>query len=416
MSGRPLKLLLVHPGASWSTADVEAGLRFGLQRHGVSLVQYRLDARIGYHKRHLANLYRRAVKSRPETERPTQADVMYAAGVGLIEQALRHRVDAVLVVSAMFLHPDVIVMLRRAGVPVCVLFTESPYDMEQELRVAGLVNGCWTNERSALEAFRTVNPRSGYLPHAWHPERHRPDVARPEDADVPAHDVVFVGTAFRERVAWLSQIDWSGIDLGLYGSWESLGSRHRLRPFVRGAQVDNRRAAALYRKAKIGLNLYRTSKGWGPTAPAIAHAESLNPRAYELAACGAFFISDFRQEHVEVFGDVVPTFASPAEAGALIRMWLRDETERQARAARLPALVAEATWSHRATTIIGDLQSLLGGFSPAGAARADDGEVSRQEGRRVRVDDRVGCGGHGLGAHELVAQHGDGQGRDDVVR
>lgn len=352
-----MKVLLLHPGASWSTADVAAGLRYGLLRHGVQVIDYRLDARIPRASKWLNGAWKAARKADPNIEKPTTADVFYQAGIGAIEMALRHEVDVVLVVSGMFLHQDVLVLMKRAGIRVTVLFTESPYDT-QELSMAKLVDGCWTNERTAVSAFREVNPNSGYIPHGWHPERHAPQRLS-EDAQVPAHDVVFVGSAFQERIEWLSAIDWTGIDLALYGMWLPLKGRHRLRQYVKSAPISNVVTAALYRRAKICLNLYRESMGWGRTAPRIAHAESLNPRAYELAACGAFHLSTYRAEVREVFGDSVPTFRHPTEAAALIRTWLARPDDRARLAAELPAHVAEMSWAERATQVIGDLQRLL---------------------------------------------------------
>jgi glycosyl transferase family 1 len=352
-----MKVLLVHPGASWSTADVEAGLRFGLQHHGVEVIAYRLDERIQFAHKWLHVMWRQKKKADPTLTKPNTADTMYHAGVGALEMALRHQVDVVIVVSAMLLHPDILIMMKRAGLKVTVLFTESPYDHVQEMRIAAMVDGCWTNERSVVAAFRTVNPRAGYLPHAWHPERHY--VTSKPVGDLPSHDVVFVGSGFGERIKWFNSIDWTGIDLGLYGTWQQLGLSKKLRACVREGQVNNMRAAALYRRAKIGLNLYRTSMGWGKNAPVIAHAESLSPRAYELAACGSFHLSDYRSELAEVFGDLVPTFRSPTEAAALMRLWLTDDAGRARIAAQLPACVAEASWVDRAKTVIGDLQQLL---------------------------------------------------------
>lgn len=352
-----MKVLLLHPGASWSTADVEQGLSYGLQYHGVQVVPYRLDLRIGYSQKWLHVMWRQKKRLDPSIEKPRTQDVMYHAGVGALEMALRHRVDVVIVVSAMLLHPDVIVLMKRAGLRVVVLFTESPYDEEQELRIAGMVDGCWTNERASLPRFAAVNPRAGYLPHAWHPERHF--VSARSIGDLPSHDVVFVGSGFAERITWFNSIDWTGIDLGLYGTWKGLGLNKQVRAAVRGAQVGNDTAASLYRRAKIGLNLYRTSKGWGKTAAKIAHAESLSPRAYELAACGSFHLSEHRAEVAEVFGDLVPTFSTPSDAADLIRRWLPDADGRARIAAALPASVAESSWAQRASTVIGDLQQLL---------------------------------------------------------
>jgi spore maturation protein CgeB len=359
-----VKLFYIGPGASWATADVAAGLRDGLTHHGVELVDYALDTRIARSQSWLYYNWRQHKKRNAGVAKPNVNDVFLQAGrdalwVALWLDVFRGGLDGVLAVSGMFLHPDVVMVMRRAGLPVFMVFTESPYDMDKELAMAKLVDGYWTNERSAVETLRTANPRGGYLPHAWHPERHKPG-PQPGDDAVPAHDVVFVGSAFQERVEWLSSIDWTGIDFGLYGSWESLPGRHPLRRFVRGNQTDNIRTAALYRRAKVGLNLYRTSMGWGKHAPTLtAPAESLNPRAYELAACGAFHLSSYRQEVAEVFGDLVPTFTTAFEAEALIRSWLADPVGRARVAAQLPACVAESSWRSRATTVIGDLQMFL---------------------------------------------------------
>lgn len=356
-----MKVLAVHPGASWSTADVFDGLTYGLRQIGVQVETYRLDTRIEASANALHALWRKKRKDVPDLPKPNIADIQYHAGVGALEMALRLQVDVVLIVSAMFLHPDILVMMKRAGLKTTVLFTESPYDHAEELKIAAMVDGCWTNERACLSDFRAVNRHSGYLPHAWHPLKHAADTVDPEE--VPAHDVVFVGSFFPERVAWFNAIDWTGINLGIYGTWKGLGLKKQVRDMCRAGQVDNVFASALYRKAKIGLNLYRTR---GSRRLPLTHAdgrrlvpESLSPRAYELAACGSFHLSEPRAEVAEVFGADVPTFNSPQEAAALIRLWLADEPRRAAVAASLPARVAEASWVTRAKTVASDLQQLL---------------------------------------------------------
>jgi len=355
---RPLRILLVHPGASWSTADVYEGLLYGLRQHDAWVEPYRLDTRIEASGGALHWLWRTKKKTQPDLPKPHIADILYHAGVGVLEMALRLQVDVVLIVSGMLQHPDTIAMLKRAGVKVVVLFTETPYDEDKELGMAATVDGCWTNERSSLAKFRAVNPQSGYLPHGWHPGKHFV-AARELPGDLPRHDVVFVGSGFTERVDWFNSIDWTGIDLGLYGSWKGLGLNKKLKKCVRAENIDNAMAASLYRRAKIGLNLYRTKMGWGQTRQHVYGAESLSPRAYELAACGVFHLSAYRAEVSEVFGDLVPTFSTPTEAAALIRLWLNDPEGRARVSAQLPACVAECSWEQRAATVLADLSRLL---------------------------------------------------------
>jgi spore maturation protein CgeB len=385
---RPLRVLVVHPGASWSTHDVYDGLVHGLEKNGVDVFTYRLDLQLDASQKSLYWLWRTRRKIDPSLTKPTGADVVHHAGICALDAALDRQVDVILVISAMFVHPNLIVKWRRAGQKVAVLFTESPYDLDHETAIAEIVDGCWTNERTAVADFRTVNPYSGYLAHAWHPRTHTAQ-ANGVDADVEAHDVVFVGSGFRERAQWFNQVDWSGINLGLYGQWKHVGLRREVRACVRGAVVPNAVAAALYRRAKIGLNLYRTTAGFGLSGPAITHAaESLNPRAYELAACGVFHLSDERAEVREVFGDLVPTFRSPAEASRLIRSWLADDAGRARVAAALPATVAEASWVARSRTVIADLQRLLTDGDSV-AKESSYGSLRRTTGHGVSVGERI---------------------------
>jgi spore maturation protein CgeB len=353
-----MKILLIHPGAHHSTADVEAGLRYGLEYAGVEIVQFRLDNRIPASQRFLHTQWRRARKTNPAIEKPTWADVVYQAGMPVIERALRNQVDVVLVVSAMLLHPDIIILLKRAGFLVAAVFTESPYDLTQELAIAKLVDCCWTNERSCLGAFQAVNPHAGYLPAAWHLLRHTP-TAGSEMPDVPSHDVVFVGSGFPSRIDWLSKVDWTGIDFGLYGTWQDVPSRHALRPFIHQGAIENTAAIALYRHARITLNLYRGGVVLSSTKTLSAPGESLNPRAYELAASGIFHLSEWRAEVPDVFGNLVPMFKTPQDASALIRLWLQRDQDRVAMASALPAVVAESSWVARASRVIGDVQQLV---------------------------------------------------------
>jgi spore maturation protein CgeB len=413
---RPLRVLVIHPGASWSTHDVYDGLVYGLRANGVEVFTYRLDLQLDASQKSLYWIWRGRRKSDPTLPKPNGADVLHHAAVCALDAALDRQVDVMLVISAMFLHPNHLVKWRRAGQRVAVLFTETPYDLDHEQRIAALVDGVWTNERTAIADFAAVNPRTGYLAHAWHPDTHRAE-ATADDAAVAAHDVVFVGSGFRERAKWFNAIDWTGIDLGLYGQWKSAGLRREVRACVRGAVVPNAVAAALYRRAKIGLNLYRTTAGFGLKGPAITHAaESLNPRAYELAACGAFHLSDRRAEVGEIFGDAVPTFGTPAEASALIRHWLADDAGRARLAATLPATVAEASWIQRSRTVIADLQRLIfEGDRTAAAGGFEHGSVRGSKGHGVSVGERVDGARVGGAVERLDAEPHDQQDRRNVV-
>jgi hypothetical protein len=363
-----MRALITHPGASWSTADVFDGLCYGLTQHGVDVVPYRLDHRIEVAQKALWAVWRKASKINAATPKPTTADILAHAGMGALEMALRQQVDVVIVVSGVLLQPDVLTLMRRASFKVFVLFTESPYDEAHEVALAARADGCWTHERTSVEALQRVCPHAWYLPHGWHPERHRHEKTA---NDLPCHDVVFVGSGFPERITFFNRIDWTGIDLGLYGIWEGFGLKDELLRCIKSGPISNEQAAALYLNAKIGLNLYRSPRGCSN------HGESLNPRAYELAACGCVSISQYRAESADLFSALVPTFETPQEAEVLIREWLTLPAARDAIAALLPERVAECSWNYRADQVIWNLEqearSIVSGPGPdLPVAQSDD--------------------------------------------
>jgi hypothetical protein len=348
-----VRILLAHPGASTSTSDVYDGLAPAFERAGHAVIEYRLDYRLNMAGTWL-ELTRRKAKRNGKPLTVTTADILYFASNGIVERALRFQVDWVLVVSGMCLHPDMFVILRRAGIKTGIILTESPYDEAEESRILPHVAAAWTNERTCVERMRRLNPHVWYLPHAYDPARHYPG-ARDADEAMPSHDVVFVGTFFQERIETLAGVNWDGIELGLYGNVELMGSRSKLRRFVRGLSTTNAETAALYRRAKIGLNLYRVSRGFGRVVETVVDAESLNPRALELAAAGCFTLSDARAEVREIFGGAVPTFDTPHGLELLVRSWLAMPDERAAVAARLPGLVAGRTFDTSVAQITANL-------------------------------------------------------------
>jgi hypothetical protein len=350
-------VLLWYPGSSVSTSDVAAGLQYGLEQTGVKVIPYRTEVEMTLAEITLMTLWKK--QGSPKDRRPNEADKIYRAGKSVVADAVRarleHGVEWVFVVSGMYQHPDYYIFLRNCGFKVALICTETPYDIEYELRASKHVDVVFTNERSALDAFRAVHAHVEYLPHAWHPGVHAV-MERGDEEQVQSHDVVFVGTYFQERVEFLAAIDWSGIDLGLYGGTEDFDARTKagrlLKPFVRGLLMKNAKTAALYRHAKVGLNFHRKSKGYGPHVARITHAESLNPRCYELAATGCYFVSDVRAEASDIFGDALDTFSTPEECEALIRSALADDARRQQKARQCQQAVQEHTWVSRTHVVL----------------------------------------------------------------
>jgi hypothetical protein len=346
-----VKILAINPGASYSTVDVYNGYVAAWQAQGHEVTEYALDRRIHAATHWLGYQYRHGQIAR---QAPTPLDVRYLASFESLILALNQDIDWVVVFSGGLFHSGVFHAFRKAGLKTAIILTESPYEDNRQAPWAVLSTVAFTNERTSVEWMRRYNERAYYLPHAYDPARHYP---QEDGQDVAAHDVVFVGTDWPERRELLSAVNWEGIDLGLYGLWKGLPSRHPLRRHLHRCIVDNATTAALYRRAAIGLNPYRQSVMDSPDSPRISTAESLNPRALELAACGCFAISDKRAEAQEVFGGLVPAYETSQELEDLIRYYLAHPAERREKASRLPEAVQDRTFAALGEQVINTLEN-----------------------------------------------------------
>lgn len=357
---KPLDILLMHPGASWSTHDVYAGLRYGLTVHGCQTGVYQLDARIQRSAEWM--MYNWEQAKLPEDQKPSSRDIQYHAAAPILYRAIRTKPDWVFIISGMYVDVEIMAALKTCGFKTAILLTESPYDDDAQVEVLQYFDAVFTNERLSAAKFKAKHPNAHYVAHAWSPLVHTPQEPAAL-AGIPESDVLFIGTGFVERNAFLNKVAWGqaasgNAELSLYGHWTDLDGYASLKPALRGKTVDNPLASKLYQRARVNLNLHRTSKG--ATADGsihVHHAESLNPRCYELAACGAFFMTDARKELYDVFGFTVPTFDSPETLTEQLRFYRDRPDARSKIAKRAHEAVQVHNWVSRARQVLDVLLS-----------------------------------------------------------
>lgn len=330
------RILFVWTAAEWSVVDVARGYRLALAKAGHELFDYRLSRRIMYHCR--------AVGA------PRLLDIELMARLAsenVLIEAIKHQVDLVVIISALSFHPDGIWFLARCKIPTAVIFTESPYFDEKQALFHAVYPEmlCGTNDRFSARHYGWE-----YLPPAFDPDIHKPVPMDPAEAC----DVLMIGTGWQERIELLEAIDWTGINLRLIGFWKCANFVTKdspLWPFMEDRSVSNLEAPRFYASAKICLNSHRANED----------AESVNPRVVEVAACGAFQLSDARPEMSEIFqwngqwhptSLVIPTFDDAESLERQIRVYLADEDLRRHHAARARACVQGQTFDVRAATLI----------------------------------------------------------------
>jgi spore maturation protein CgeB len=344
-----MRFLVAHPGPHFSVADVHAGWVEALQAAGQDVCEFPLDSTLTFYNSALfevdgqPGVFKRAVTTAQAIE--MAVDRIYAS-------IMKFRPHVLLVVSAFFLPPELLEIARAAGVRVVIVHTESPYEDERQLAIAGHADLNIVNDPTNLELFRAQAP-THYFWHAYRPSLHHPGPADPK----LACEFAFVGTGFPSRLEFLQAMDLTGVDVGLAGNWKLLDEDSPLARCVVhdiGECFDNADTARLYRSAKVGLNLYRREA----QAEHLAAGWAMGPREVEMAACGLFFLRDPRPESDVVLG-ALPTFTCPQDASERLRWWLDHDAHRETAATKAREAIADRTFDAHAARLLRLLEEEL---------------------------------------------------------
>lgn len=336
-----MRILMVEPGPDFSVQDVHNGWHAAFRELGVTVASLNLNDRLDFYSQV-------ALKRKGRWIRALSSEAaVHMASKGLTAAAYEFLPDVAIITSCFFVPTSTLDLLRARGVKVVLLLTESPYEDDIQVERAKRADVCLVNDPTNLDRFRAVCPATFYQPHAYNPAVHWPRPAKPEYKS----DVAFVGTAFPSRLAFLEQIDWSGLDVFLAGNWNRVTDGSPLRPFVAHALdecLDNDQTVDAYCATKASFNLYRVEA----ERPELEAGWACGPREIELAACGTWFARQTRPESDSLF-DMLPTFTEPAELGELLRWAVNHDDERAAAAAAARAAVADRTFKNSATRLLG---------------------------------------------------------------
>lgn len=274
--------------------------------------------------------------------------IIQSASINSVLNVMESDPDILIVIDGTGIHRDAWEWFRRLGIPTIVVSTECPYMDKFVSHVAQMATHTFVNDRASAEKMGIE-----YLPVGYDSELHHPMIVPTSHR----HDVVFVGSGFPERVLMLQGVDWEGIDFQLYGKYP-FGWDHPLANYYIDEMIPNAETASLYNGAKISLNLNRTSVDYDGEIQ-VPEAESLSPRAFEIAADGGFMISEYRDEIDHFFGDLVPTFATPEQLNELIHYWLPRDKDRREMGDALAKIAKKHSYVERAKVVLAKADEIL---------------------------------------------------------
>jgi spore maturation protein CgeB len=240
--------------------------------------------------------------------RSETAEVHVVPAVQMRDQATLLRPDLVLVMNGLHVvppdHLEQIDAIRRLGIATAIWFVDDPYVTDHTVSIAPHYDYVFTHERSCLELYRSLGIKQlHHLPLAvhfglFHPE-HVPFEYR--------SDICFIGMAFWNRVQLFDELapylkDKKVIIGG--GLWERMTRYSQVSNFVRDGWIPVPETAKYYNGAKMVINLHRTTEAGKDNLNGINWpAESVNPRTFEMAACGTLQLTDARSELPEHYRD-----------------------------------------------------------------------------------------------------------------
>ncbi len=283
--------------------------------------------------------------------RAVEESYMRFLGDGVLAAVDAVQPDLMLALAQAPLMPAVLEEIGKRGVLRAFWFVEDHRLMTYCKDVAGAYDHFFTIQQGEFlaEIARLTADRARYLPCAADPAVHRPCTLTAEQWATLSARVAFVGAGYRNRrFAFRSLLD---LGLKVWGSeWQEAGA---LAAAVQrdSARIETEETVRIFNATAVNLNLHSSTYVDGVDP----RGDFVNPRTFELAACGAFQLVDVRSLLPPLFraGSELVTFPDAGELRDLVRHWLARPEERVTIAAAGRARVlAEHTYRHRMETLL----------------------------------------------------------------
>lgn len=240
--------------------------------------------------------------------------------------------------------------LRRDGVPTAMWFVED-YRLFTYWRAFAPLYDIFAviQKEPFLSELAGIGVSNAlYLPLAAEPSVHRPLELSPADKRCFGAELSFMGAGYPNRRAAFRHLTRFG--LKIWGTeWDGDAN---LAPFVQmqGRRVSTEDAVKIFNAATINLNLHSSVN----PDEFVSGGDFVNPRTFEIAACGAFQLVDTRSLMAELFaeGDLA-TFSGLPELEGKIAHFAGHAEERAAFAARgRKRVLAEHTYAARMRALL----------------------------------------------------------------
>ncbi|MFF2910989.1 glycosyltransferase [Paenibacillus sp. NPDC057934] len=264
------------------------------------------------------------------------SELVVSTPEAMYETAARERPGAVLVMNGLHVFPEnhleQIAAIRGLGITAAIWFVDDPYFTEDTAVIWRHYDHVFTHELGAVEFYRSLGAVSvHYVPLCVNPDMFHPRRTGPQYK----YDIVFIGNAFRNRTELFDKLaPYLSTKKVLIagGFWERLGRYDQLAPFIKDGFIPPAETANYYSGAKLVINIHRPwENGQDNRNTHQLPSRSINPRTYEISACGTMQLTDVREDLGSFYrpGYDIETFGSAEELQRKMDYYLHHEEERR---------------------------------------------------------------------------------------
>lgn len=231
-----------------------------------------------------------------------------------------------------FLPAEIIRSVRAMGIRTGAWFVDDPYAIDNALPVAREYDDVFTIDSGCVPYYaRSGCAQVHHLPLGTDTDIFRPFAVHP----TYHHDVCFLGTGYENRVVFMQEMlryVERNVRVQLIGHfWDSVDWSSGCVPSIRGKWVNFSETPRYFNGASIVLNIHRSEDD-----PLLdknrcgAPGHSINNRTFDIAACRAFQLTDYRPDLPLFYrpGEEIVCFDSPKECAELIHRYLHDRPAR----------------------------------------------------------------------------------------
>jgi spore maturation protein CgeB len=268
-----------------------------------------------------------------------------------LARVTEERPDLIFVVKGDFLFPDTLRAIRDiVSCPVVAYAWDEPFctsnrniDVFRKSNFrdgAALYDHIFVFDEFYVEEVRKEGAKNvSYLPLATNPNRYQDVLGADRERRSYQYDVSFIGLPFDNRVQMFDCL--RDYNFAVFGDhWvRHFAKRGQDAPSYYRGRATGAAVSRIYAASKIVLNIHHPQS-----------IEGLNTRTFDIPACGAFEMVDYKksvEKHFEVDKEMV-TFKGDDELKRKIEFYLQHDDLRIEIAARgRERVLSEHTWLHR---------------------------------------------------------------------